>query len=108
MQFCSLLRPGCALFLIRMMTTTTPSQARMNLSGLLKRALAGDDVGIVYQGQIIALRPVKVSSTDYVEREYGLSAEEWSSAAKNLHAKAQKTRKAGRARRFTGNIEDAL
>ncbi len=93
---------------ITMMTTTTPSQARVNLSGLLKRALAGDDVGIVYQGQIIALRPVKVSSTDYVEREYGLSAEEWSSAAKNLHAKAQKTRKAGQARRFTGNIEDAL
>jgi antitoxin (DNA-binding transcriptional repressor) of toxin-antitoxin stability system len=90
------------------MTTTTPTQARVNLSGLLKRALEGDDIGIVYQGQIIALRPVKVSSTDYVKSEYGLSAEEWGRTAKNLHAKAQKTRKAGQAKRFTGNIEDAL
>jgi hypothetical protein len=91
-----------------MMTTTTPTQARVNLSGLLKRALEGDDIGIVYQGQIIALRPVKVASTDYVETEYGLSAEEWGRTARNLHAQAQKTRKAGQAKRFTGNIEDAL
>jgi antitoxin (DNA-binding transcriptional repressor) of toxin-antitoxin stability system len=90
------------------MTTTTPTQVRVNLSGLLKRALAGDDIGIVYNGQIIALRPVRVSSTDYVESEYGLSPEEWSRAAKNLHAKAQKALKTGQAKRFTGNIEDAL
>lgn len=90
------------------MTTTTPTKARVNLSSLLKRALQGDDIGIVYDGQIVALRPVKVTSTDYVEAEYGLSSEEWSSAAKNLHAKAQENRKAGKAKRFTGDIEDAL
>lgn len=90
------------------MTTTTPTKARVNLSGLLKRALEGDDIGIVYNGQIVALRPVKVTSTDYMETEYGLSSEEWSRIARNLHAKAQENRKAGKARRFTGNIEDAL
>ena len=90
------------------MITTTPTKARVNLSRLLKQALEGDDIGIVYDGQIIALRPVQVTSTDYVETEYGLSAEEWSRAAKNLHAKAQQNRKSGQARPFTGNIEDAL
>lgn len=90
------------------MTTLTPTKARVNLSGLLKRALKGDDIGIVYNGQIIALRPVKVTSTDYVETEYELNSAEWDRTAANLHAKAEKARKTGRAKRFTGNIEDAL
>ena len=90
------------------MTTTTPTKARVNLSSLLKRALEGDDIGIVYDGQIIALRPVAVISTDYVEAEYGLSAPEWKTASRNLHSHVQKTRAAGQARRFTGNVEDAL
>ncbi len=70
------------------MITTTPAKARANLSSLLKRALEGDDIGIVYNGQIIALRPVEVVSTNYMEAEYGLSPGEWKQIAKNLHAKS--------------------
>jgi len=90
------------------MTTLTPTKARTNLSAWLRRALAGEDIGIMINGKIVALRPVEVASVDYVEKEYGLSASEWKETAKNLHEKGSKTRSAGKARKFTGNIEDAL
>ena len=90
------------------MTTLTPTQARVNLSDLLSRALKGEDIGILHHGKIIALRQVEVTSTDYVETEYGLSTEEWGRATKNLHEKSKTARKTSKAKRFTGNIEDAL
>jgi len=90
------------------MTTLTPTQARVNLSALLSRALNGEDIGILHQGKIIALRQVQVTSTDYVETEYGLSNEEWGQASSNLHEKGKKARATGKAKRFSGNIEDAL
>ena len=40
------------------MLTLTPTAARGNLSELLRRALRGDDIGIVVDGKIVALRPV--------------------------------------------------
>ena len=46
------------------MTTLTPTQARVNLSALLSRALKGEDIGILHQGKVIALRQVAVTSTD--------------------------------------------
>ncbi|MDD5350611.1 MAG: hypothetical protein PHQ12_10405 [Chthoniobacteraceae bacterium] len=90
------------------MTTLTPTQARVNLSALLSRALKGEDIGILHQGKIIALRQVNVTSTDYVEAEYGLSTEEWGRVTSKLHEKGKKARATGKAKRFTGNIEDAL
>lgn len=90
------------------MTTLTPTQARVNLSDLLSRALNGEDIGILHHGKIIALRQVEVTSTDYVATEYGLSSEEWGRATKNLHEKGKTARRNGKAKRFTGNIEDAL
>lgn len=88
--------------------TLTPTQARANLSALLSRALKGEDIGILHHGKIVALRQVEVTSTDYVESEYNLSTEEWEHVTKNLHEKGKKARKTGTAKRFSGNIEDAL
>jgi antitoxin (DNA-binding transcriptional repressor) of toxin-antitoxin stability system len=90
------------------MMTLTPTQARVNLSALLSRALKGEDIGILHQGKIIALRQVHVTSTDYVETEYGLSTEEWGRVTSHLNEKGKKARRTGKAKRFTGNIEDAL
>ena len=92
----------------RPMTTLTPTQARVNLSALLSRALKGEDIGILHHGKIIALRQVEVTSTDYVGTEYGLSTEEWGHVTSNLHEKGKTALKTGKAKRFTGNIEDAL
>jgi antitoxin (DNA-binding transcriptional repressor) of toxin-antitoxin stability system len=87
------------------MTTLTPTSARLNLSSLLRRALKGDDIGIVVDGKIIALRPVEVEATDYARREYGATDGELADFAKNLHGKIEKERKAGKLREFTGDIE---
>ena len=90
------------------MTTITPTQARVNLSSVLRRALKGDDIGIVVKGQVVALRPVEVLSRDYVEQEYGLTAAQMKIVAKKLHAKAQKGRRAGKSKIFKGDIEALL
>ena len=93
---------------MRRMTTITPTQARVNLSSVLRRALKGDDIGIVVGGQIVALRPVEILSRDYAEREYGLTAAQMKIVAKKLHAKAKKARRAGKSKVFTGDIEALL
>lgn len=87
------------------MITLTPTSARLNLSSLLRRALKGDDIGIVVDGKIVALRPVEVEATDYAMREYGATDDEMAGFAKKVHGKIEKERKAGKLREFTGDIE---
>lgn len=72
------------------MRTTTITEARANLSSLLRRALAGEEIGIVCNGRIVALRPVGITATDYAFTEYGISGDEMRSIAANLHAKAKR------------------
>lgn len=87
------------------MTTLTPTHARVNLSNLLRRALKGDDIGIVMEGKIVALRPVTVESTDYAMREYGATESELNNFEERIHGKIEKNCKAGKLHEFTGNIE---
>ena len=49
------------------MTTLTVTQARKNLSSWLRRARAGEEIGIIDGNQIIALRPVTVTAIDFEE-----------------------------------------
>lgn len=51
------------------MTTITITKARANLSTILEKAKLGEDIGIVSGDQIVALRPVSVSSDDHAWRE---------------------------------------
>ena len=93
---------------ISRMQTITPTKARANLSALLRKALTGHEIGIVCNGRIVALRPVEVTATDYARMEYDLAGNEVQSISANLHAKAKKAVKAGKARSFTGDIEEAV
>ena len=90
------------------MTTLSPTQARSNLTAWLKKAASGEDVGILFGDRVIALRPVEVESTDYAEREYGVSKGELKRALNHLHVQGKKNRKAGKSRSFTGDIESVL
>jgi antitoxin (DNA-binding transcriptional repressor) of toxin-antitoxin stability system len=90
------------------MTTLTPTHARANLSSLLRRALKGEDIGIVQDGKIIALRPVTVESTDYAMREYGVTETELAAFEKRVHEKVAKNIKAGKFHDFTGDLETLL
>ncbi len=90
------------------MQTLSPTKARSNLTFWLKAAAAGEDVGILYGDQIIALRPVTVESTDYAFREYGASETDVNPLSRQAHEEIQKNRHAGSLKTFTGNIEDLL
>lgn len=87
------------------MTTMTPTEARSNLSAILKKVLKGADVGIVCGGKVIALRPVEVEAADYAAREYGVSREELDRFAQRANEEVKKDRKSGRLREFAGDIE---
>ena len=58
------------------MKTLTITEAKKNLSQWLAAAARGDDIGIICGADIIALRKVEVESTDYVQREYGVTPEQ--------------------------------
>lgn len=90
------------------MTTLSPTQARSNLTEWLKKAAQGEDVGILFGSHVIALRPVHVESTDYAEREYGVTKAELKRFTQKLHAQGEKDRKTGKSRAFHGDIEAVL
>jgi hypothetical protein len=90
------------------MTTLSPTKAGSNLTAWLKKAAAGEDIGILFGDQVIALRPVEVEATDYAEREYRVTKEELKRFAKRLHAKGAKERKTGRSKEYRGDLEALL
>jgi antitoxin (DNA-binding transcriptional repressor) of toxin-antitoxin stability system len=87
------------------MTTLSPTQARTNLSSLLKRAAKGEDIGILHGDQVIALRPVKVYSDDYALREYAMSDKELTRFVKRMDKEIAREYKVGTVKRYTGNLE---
>jgi antitoxin (DNA-binding transcriptional repressor) of toxin-antitoxin stability system len=87
------------------MTTLSPTQARSNLSSLLKRAAKGEDIGILHGDQVIALRPVTVHSDDYALQEYGVTEAELNAFVQRTKRRIARHRKAGRMTPFSGDIE---
>ena len=87
------------------MTTLSPTQARTNLSSLLKRAAKGEDIGILHGDQVIALRPVSVHSDDYALREYGLAEKELDRFVKRADRQIARERTAGTIKRYPGDLE---
>jgi antitoxin (DNA-binding transcriptional repressor) of toxin-antitoxin stability system len=55
------------------MKTLTITDAKKNLSRWLDAAARGEDIGIIRGADIIALRKIEVESTDYAQREYGVT-----------------------------------
>lgn len=87
------------------MKTLTITKARANLSELLEQAKKGEDIGIVSGDQIIALRPVTVSSDDYAWREYGATPAEMKRFEERVEHDLVAERKRGKVKRFSGNLE---
>jgi len=90
------------------MTTLSPTKARSNLTAWLKKAAAGEDIGILFGDKVIALRPVEIESTDYAEKEYGVTKEELRRFTKRLHDQGEKDRKEGKSKTYYGDIEAVL
>jgi antitoxin (DNA-binding transcriptional repressor) of toxin-antitoxin stability system len=90
------------------MTTLSPTQARVNLSSLLKRAAQGEDIGILHGDTVIALRPVTVHADDYALREYGVTERELDRFVKRTDRQINRERKTGKIKRYTGDLESDL
>ena len=88
------------------MKTLSVTDGRAKLGHWLKRAIAGDDIGIVVGGVIVGLRPVNVSSEDYALREYGLTEKEAQSAAARISRDIAAARKRGKVKAFTGKADE--
>lgn len=88
------------------MKTLTITEGRGRLGYWLKKAAQGEDIGFMFEGKIVALRPVEVVSTDYALQEYGLSADEMAAAEKRIRAEINLARKRREVSRFTGGKDD--
>jgi antitoxin (DNA-binding transcriptional repressor) of toxin-antitoxin stability system len=56
--------------------TLTITDAKKNLGRWLAAAAQGEDIAIICGADVIALRKVDVESTDYAQREYGVTPEQ--------------------------------
>lgn len=90
------------------MTTLSISKARANLPALLEKAKKGEDIGILCGDQIVALRPVTVSSDDYAWQEYGVTPEEMRRFEKQMERKIARARRQGTVKPFSGDLEKDL
>jgi hypothetical protein len=88
------------------MKTLSVTDGRSKLGHWLKRAIAGDDIGIVVDGVVVGLRPVGVISEDYALREYGLTQEEADAAAQGISREIKEARTRGQVKPFTGNLNE--
>ena len=86
------------------MKTMTVTAARQNLGAWLKKALKGEDIGVMIDGEIVAFRPVKVYSEDYAQIEYGVTGEELDQFAQRVNKELDADQKAGRLQPFTGKL----
>jgi antitoxin (DNA-binding transcriptional repressor) of toxin-antitoxin stability system len=77
------------------MQTLTVTKARANLGHWVRRALNGEDIGVVMGSKLVALRPVPIEAGDYMEREYGLTTAEADRAAAAIARESDRARMAG-------------
>jgi hypothetical protein len=88
------------------MKTLSVTAGRSKLGHWLKRAIAGDDIGIVVDGVVVGLRPVSVISEDYALREYGLTEDETAAAAARISKDIAAARNPERVKPFTGKLNE--
>lgn len=72
----------------------------------LKKATEGQDIGFMFEGNVVALRPVGVVSTDYALQEYGLTPKEMEAAEQRIRASIKSARARGELTPFTGSKDD--
>jgi antitoxin (DNA-binding transcriptional repressor) of toxin-antitoxin stability system len=78
------------------MKTLTITDAKKNLSRWLDAAARGEDIGIIRGADIIALRRVEVESTDYAQREYGVTPDEMARFEKATEKRYQRLKRSGK------------
>ncbi len=88
------------------MKTLTVTEGRGRLGYWLRKAVQGEDIGFLFEGTVVAIRPVEVHSADYALQEYGLNERDISAAEKRISGDIKSARARGRVTRFTGGKDD--
>ncbi len=88
------------------MKTLTITEGRGRLGHWLKKAVQGEDIGFVFEGRVVALRPVEVISADYALQEYGIEPAEMNAAEKRISRELKAIVKAGDMLSFRGDGHD--
>jgi hypothetical protein len=88
------------------MKTLTITEGRGRLGYWLKKAVQGEDIGFMFEGKVVALRPVEIHSADYALQEYGLSSKEMAAAEKKIARDIKSARARGEVTKFTGAKHD--
>ncbi len=88
------------------MQTLTLSKARQNLGRYVRRAIEGNDVGLLCDGHIVALRPVEVYSEDYALREYGATPEQLDRVISRIKHEKEEARQQGQLVVFNGSLKE--
>ncbi len=86
------------------------TQARANLTSVLKRARNGEDIGIISGNQVIQLKPVQVVpyAESYLYQEYGVTPAEWDRFKRRQDRKLREAKRRGTLKHFSGNLEKDL
>jgi hypothetical protein len=85
--------------------TYTAKKAQEEVITWFKSAARGKDVRIRFGKTLYVLHVAGRAPKGYAETEYGVSRRELKAFAERMDAKIEKDRKAGRSKRFTGDIE---
>jgi antitoxin (DNA-binding transcriptional repressor) of toxin-antitoxin stability system len=78
------------------MKTLTITEAKKNLGHWLSAAATGEDIGIISGADIIALRKVQVESTDYAQREYGVTPEQVAALQETVDKRYRRLKRSGK------------
>ena len=88
------------------MKTLTITEGRGRLGYWLRKAVQGEDIGFMFEGKVVAIRPVEVYSADYALQEYGLSEQEMTAAERKIGRDIESARARGKVTKFTGGKND--
>jgi len=89
-------------------TTVTVKKTEGPVDALFKSAARGHGVRIKYGSKTYVLFDARRVPKSYAEREYGVTPGQLDSLVEKLNAQVEKDRKAGRSKKFNGNIDDLL
>ena len=88
--------------------TYTAKKAQGEVSSWFKDASRGRDVRIRFGKTLYVLHVAGRAPKGYAETEYGVNRSELKAFAERTDAKIEKDRKAGRSKKFNGDIEALL
>ena len=86
------------------MKTLSVTDGRSKLGHWLKRAIAGDDIGIEVDGVVVGLRPVGVLFEDDALRDYEITQDAADEAATRTSQDIAAARKRGQVKPFAGGL----